>query len=214
MDKKTGGEKARRSRGRPIEFDREVAVAAAMHTFWKRGFEAVSASDLAAAMSITRSSFYNSFGDRETVFREALAAYRRIAPDAALAGIRSHQPVRPAVRKLFREICRVRAADPEARGCLVVNSIGELIGVHDELGKDVEKTVRDAVRVFKRLLRQAADQGEIEKPKDLLAAARGFVAFLSGLNTISKIIRDERDLWRMCEIFLDRVGFGHEREPQ
>lgn len=207
-------ERQRRSRGRPIEFDREAAVHAALDRFWKRGFEAVSVSDLADAMSIQRSSFYNSFGDRETAFREALEAYREIAPDAALAQIEPGYPVKPVIRKVFREICRVRAADPGARGCLVVNSIGELVGVNKELGACVADAVRNGIRLYERLLRQAVDQGEIEKPRDIRAAARAFVAFVSGLNTISKVVRDEGDLWSMSESFLERFGLGGRRRSR
>jgi TetR/AcrR family transcriptional repressor of nem operon len=200
-----------RSRGRPIEFDREVAVRSAMDLFWERGFDAVSASDLADAMSITRSSFYNSFGDRETVFREALEAYRHVAPDAVLAEIKPGQAVKPVVRKVFREICRVRAADREARGCLVVNAISDLVGGDDELGGDIAEAVRARIRLCEKLLKQAADQGEIEKPKDLRATATMFVAFVSGLNTVSKIVRDEGELWRSCDVFLEGIGFGRTR---
>lgn len=208
MKTKNGG--TGRSRGRPAEFDRETAIQAAMNAFWKRGFEAVSASDLAVAMSIKRSSFYNSFGDRETVFRQALDAYRRIAPDAALAEIRPGQPVKLAVRKVFRNLCRVRAADPDARGCLIVNSIGALVGVNKNLGGCIERAVRNAIRGYAKLLEQAIAQGEIEKPKDIEATARTFVAFTIGLNTIAKVIRNESELWRLSQIFLNGVGFGHE----
>lgn len=212
MEAKAGDMKRQRGRGRPAEFDRKAAVKAAMDEFWKRGFKAVSVSDLADAMSITRSSFYNGFGDRETVFREALEAYRQVAPDAVLANIKPGQPVKPVVRKMFREICHVRAGDPEARGCLVVNSIGDLVGVNDELGGDIGEAVRARVKVFERLLRQAADQGEIQKPRDLRATAKMFLAFVSGLNTVSKVVRNEEELWRSCEVFLEGIGFGRGRE--
>ena len=205
---RTTGTESKRPPGRPVEFDRDVALRAAMNEFWKHGFEAVSVSDLAAAMAIKRSSFYNSFGDRETVFRATLEVYRQGVPDAALAEIGPGQAVIPVVRKVFRDICRVRAADPEARGCLIVNSIGELVGVNAELGEDIADCVRGGAKVYERLLRQAAEQGEIEPPKDLRATARAFVAFVSGVNTISKVVRSERELWKLCETFLERYGFG------
>jgi len=179
-----------------------------MDIFWKRGFEAVPVSDLADAMGINRSSFYNSFGDRESVFREALAAYWKAAPDVMLSRIGPGQPVKAAVQKLLKEICRVRAADPDARGCLVVNSIGVLVSVNKELGASIDETVHNAVAVYEKLLRLAANQGEIEKPHNIRATARAIFAFVCGLNTISKVIRDEGELWRMCEVFLEGIGFA------
>lgn len=213
MTVKTRGEK-KRSRGRPMEFDRKAAIRAAMDKFWKYGFKATSASDLADAMSIERSSFYNSFGDRETVFREVLAVYPQFAPDTALGDIRPGQPVKPAIRKIFREICRVRAADAEGRGCLVVNAIGELVGENKKLGGQIADAVLGNVRTYEKLLKQAVDQGEIAKPQNIRTAARAFVAFVVGLNTVSKVIRNEDDLWGMCEVFLERFGLGRAREAR
>lgn len=185
-----------------------------MDEFWKRGFEAVSASDLAAAMSIERSSFYNSFGDRESAFLEALQAYGRLVPDRVLAQIGPGQSVKSILRRVFRDICRVRAHDPEARGCLIVNSIGELVGVNRKLGRKIEASVKNAIEVYRALLEQAVAQKEVAPLADIPGAARAFVAFVSGLNTVSKVIRSERELWAMCEAFLQRFGFGPERGPR
>lgn len=206
-------ERDKRQRGRPIAFDRSAAVQAAMGQFWKRGFEAMSTCDLADAMAITRSSFYNSFGDRQAVFREALSAYKKITPDAGLGEVRPGQPVLPVVRRIFREICRVRAADPEARGCLVVNAIGQLVGVNDALGDAIAEAVHGSIQVWERLIAQAADQGEMARPTDIRATARSFVTFVIGLNAISKILRSEDELWSLCRAFLDNSGMGELSGP-
>lgn len=204
----------KRHRGRPIAFDRTTAIQAAMNQFWKRGFEAVSASDLADAMSITRSSLYNSFGDRETVFREALEAYKRTSPDAMLGRLEPGQPVLPVIRGVFREICRVRARDPEARGCLVVNAIGQLVGVNEVLGCTIEEVVRESLAAWEHLILRAVDQGEIPRPGNLKATAQSFVTFVIGLNAISKILRGEGELWNLCEAFLGGNGMSKERKAK
>lgn len=200
-----------RKPGRPAEFHRPDAVRAAMDLFWKNGFDAVSVSDLAHAMGIERSSFYNSFGDRESVFREVLDLYRGIAPDRLLLGVEEGRPVVPVVRAMFRELCRVRARDPAARGCLVVNSIGSLVGANDALGPPVAESVRAGKALFEKVLRIAVAQGELVEPGDIKATAGLFIAFLAGLNTISKVIRDEKDLWRICENFLETMDMDAAR---
>lgn len=212
IKRKTGDE--RRLPGRPAAFKRETAVQAAMDIFWSRGFDAAPVSDLADAMGITRSSFYNSFSDRESAFLEALAAYRKIAPDKVLATVRAGQPVKAVLRKLLKEICHFLVTDSDGRGCFVVNSIGELVRVNEELGASIEETVLDTVKVYEKLFRQAVSQGEIGKPGDTRAAARAFFSFVCGLSTISKVIRDEGELWRMCEVFLTGMGLTAGEQPQ
>jgi AcrR family transcriptional regulator len=66
---------AHKPRGRPLSFDRDVALEKAMHVFWERGYEAASISDLTAAMGITPPSLYTAFGDKEKLFFEAIERY-------------------------------------------------------------------------------------------------------------------------------------------
>ena len=56
-------------RGRPREFDRDVALKRAMMIFWEKGFEATSMSDLVEAMKINSPSIYRAFGSKEDLFR-------------------------------------------------------------------------------------------------------------------------------------------------
>ena len=69
------GEEGKRGRGRPAVFDRAVALQAAMKLFWERGYEGTSFDDLIAAMGISASSFYNSFGSKEALYCEATRSY-------------------------------------------------------------------------------------------------------------------------------------------
>ena len=61
--------------GRPRSFDREQALDAAMRVFWKQGYEGASLTALTAAMGINRPSLYAAFGDKASLFREAVARY-------------------------------------------------------------------------------------------------------------------------------------------
>jgi TetR/AcrR family transcriptional repressor of nem operon len=196
--------------GRPAAFVRENAVEAAMNLFWKKGFLAVTARDLADAMAIQRSSFYNTFGNREKVFREALSRYGAQSPDAPLDSVKPGQPVVPVLVSFLRNVCHARAADAEARGCMVCNGIAELVGVEDTIGPLLEGAIRTRTAVIERLLRQAARQGEIALSSNAGIAAEVFIAFLVGLNTVSKIVRDEKQLWAMCRQFL--LGLGIPKE--
>ena len=192
--------------GRPAAFSRDAAIEGAMNLFWRDGYLGVSVSDLAAAMNIQRSSFYNSFGGRAAVFLEALERYSRNAPDKAVDNLAPGEPVLPAIAALFRELCRQRAADAEARGCLVCNSIGELVGVDEELGPVLLDAVNERVQVFERVLEQAVDGDELRLPDGVTGSARSLLAFLLGINMLSKTVHDEQALWATCRSFLR--GFG------
>ena len=67
---KTGNGKT----GRPISFDRDAALQAAMLLFWERGVEGTSMADLTHVMGLSPPSIYAAFGDKQALF--ALAAQR------------------------------------------------------------------------------------------------------------------------------------------
>src|ERR1700691_2950791 len=68
---KTGNGKT----GRPISFDKNAALEAAMLLFWERGFEGTSMADLTHVMGLNPSSIYASFGDKHTLFSLAVKRY-------------------------------------------------------------------------------------------------------------------------------------------
>ena len=197
----------RRPAGRPRTFDQDEALEIAMQMFWRSGFAATSVGDLADAMSMQRSSFYNAFGSREGVFAAALQRYASGLPDRALERISPDEAVGPSLVAMFREICRLRASDPEARGCMMVNAMSELIGVNSVLGPELARALEERLVLISRLLRQAAARGELRELPDSEACARSFVAFLSGLNLLSKVVRAEAELWETCRTFLVNLGF-------
>lgn len=61
--------------GRPLSFDRDVALEKAMRVFWAHGYEATSLADLTAAMGITPPSLYAAYGDKKRLFLEAVDLY-------------------------------------------------------------------------------------------------------------------------------------------
>jgi TetR/AcrR family transcriptional repressor of nem operon len=192
--------------GRPAKFDRQAAVEVAMNEIWKNGLEACSAKALSEKLGITRSSFYNAFGSREALFQEALDLYFSISPDRVLAHVGADASVLEVLTRMFRDVCRVRAADLEARGCMAVNCVAELVGVDATLGPVMEDAVRHSLDRLERLLRRAAANGEIEDTGDLKRKALALQNLLIGLNVMSKVVRSEEELWTGVELTLKGLG--------
>src|ERR1700744_133133 len=62
-------------RGRPRSFDEEAAVERAMGVFWTRGYHATALPDLLRATRLSRGSLYAAFGDKHSLFLQALDRY-------------------------------------------------------------------------------------------------------------------------------------------
>ena len=57
---------------RPREFDEDEVLEQAMQVFWRRGYRATSLNDLLAAMDLSKSSFYETFGTKRELLLTAL----------------------------------------------------------------------------------------------------------------------------------------------
>lgn len=192
---------------RPREFDHAKAVEAALGRFWRAGYGRTSVNDLAICMGISRSSFYNSFGDRESVFLEALSEYVKQAPDSALFMIEANQPVLPAIRNILYRVCVARC-DPDApRGCFVVNSIAELGESEPHLSVVLKSMLDRKVTVLQKLYRQAKRQGELAADANEKLLADETMLIMCGLNLVANLIQDRQRLWSMAREFMLRTGF-------
>ena len=196
--------------GRPVAFDRQAAVEQVMHEIWRNGFEACSVKALSEKLGITRSSFYNAFKSREALFLEALGCYFSQSPDKVLAKVGSDASVRKVLTRLFRDVCRRRAADPEGRGCMAVNCVAELVGVDETLGPVLEQAVLTSLDRLEHLLRQAVANGEIEDNGDSRAKALALQNLLIGLNVMAKVVRSEDDLWAAAKQTLKGLNLYRE----
>ena len=61
--------------GRPREFDEDKVLDAAMDIFWLQGYESTSMADLLAATGLHKGSLYQAFGDKHSLFIQALRRY-------------------------------------------------------------------------------------------------------------------------------------------
>ena len=85
--------------GRPRGFDADAALDRAVEVFWQKGYEGASLSDLTTAMGINRPSMYAAYGNKDDLFRRAVARYA--AQDMAYAARALEEPTGHAVIETF-----------------------------------------------------------------------------------------------------------------
>ncbi|MCI4662009.1 MAG: TetR/AcrR family transcriptional regulator [Neomegalonema sp.] len=187
-----------------------------MQTMWRDGYEACSVKAMSEMLGITRSSFYNAFGNREALFGEAFERYCARSPMRQLEQLGPDTPVLPIVTASFKQICGSLANDPLARGCLGTNCTAELVGVNEDLGPVVEQYMAQMVARLERVLTLAAQRGEIDRGEDpdrLRELARALQTLVFGLSLQSKLVRDEEALWQSARLTLEGLGLYADPAP-
>jgi AcrR family transcriptional regulator len=109
----------KRPRGRPSNFDHEEALDKALRVFWARGYEGASMTELTEALGINKPSIYAAFGNKEELFRKALARY--MAGPVAFVGESMKEPTaRQAVEKLLTQAADFFSDKTTPNGCMIV----------------------------------------------------------------------------------------------
>src|SRR5688572_5795338 len=113
-------EKATATLGRPRAFDTDKALDSAMQVFWNKGYLGTSLSDLTDAMGINRPSLYAAFGNKESLFRQALDRYVK-GPSAYFQEALQEPNARAVVERLFHGMVEMLADPRTPAMCLWVH---------------------------------------------------------------------------------------------
>lgn len=141
-----GDEMARRR-----EFDECTLLDAATDVFWSRGYAAASLSEIAEASGVGTSSIYAAYGSKWGLFLAVFERYCAARVDLVRRAIaESDGSRRDVAERLLAAIVDDCAGQPDRRGCLMINSIGELASEHPEVARigsatttAMEQAVRD-----------------------------------------------------------------------
>lgn len=113
--------------GRPRQFDEPRLLDGATELFWSRGFDDTSVGDVSAATGVGNGSIYAAYGSKRGLFLAVFERYcdrrARFVRDVMRAAPGS---AREAIRALLHAVIDDCAAQPDRRGCLMLNSIAQL----------------------------------------------------------------------------------------
>ena len=179
---------------RPLAFDRQAALERAMQVFWTKGYKATSVADLTAAMNLSKSSLYGTFGDKHAIFLEAIEFYRDHVTARVRSAIELPTPARQVIRSILgRAVDRILEPDGR-RGCFLNNSAVE-VGPDDPAAAERCRSGLLLMEdTFERLVRRAQAEGDIASEHDSRRLARLLNGTVNGIMVIGKANPDYQTL--------------------
>ena len=172
----------RKPRGRPRKFDRDEALETAMRLFWSRGYEATSISDLTAAMGITPPSLYGTFGDKKSLFLEAVERYQEDAGRSFGSALTSAPTAEEAVRRLLLDTIDYFTDAKRPKGCMVVLSATNCTSGSADIFDALAQKRRAVAKAIRTRIVFGRDAGELAGDIDVDALAELVTATYYGLS--------------------------------
>jgi TetR/AcrR family transcriptional regulator, transcriptional repressor for nem operon len=170
---------------RPREFDEVTVLDAAMNCFWTQGFESTSIRDLTEQMGITGASLYNAFGDKRSLYRQALAHYLKTSVRDRVSRLEQLPPF-PAIRAFFDEVIERSVTDKRRRGCMLVNAALELAPYDAEFQKVVSQEMIFIETFFRRCIAAGQKDGSISPTHPAPELARVLLSVLLGIRVLAR----------------------------
>jgi len=170
--------------GRPRAFNRDEAVAAAMHLFWEHGFESTSLAQLRAAMGdISAASFYAAFESKEALFREVVDQY--IASYGQVSESFRDTSISPkaAIEQGLRRSARMQTERSHPLGCLLVLSAVTCSPEHNHIQEILAKERQKVRSWLNDCIERAVANGQLPDSTDIAMLVTLFETFLRGIST-------------------------------
>ncbi|WP_192348556.1 TetR/AcrR family transcriptional regulator [Algoriphagus sp. Y33] len=182
-------------------FDEQEVLDRAMKLFWEKGYNATSAQDLVDSLGISRSSLYDTFGDKHSLFVKALQQYRKERVDPVINSYNAVEDVEAYIRLFFESVKDEAIGYNSSKGCFVVNSAVELAPVDSEIAAISNSIMHDTEEALCSVIKNGQDKGIFTTKYPARSLARFVFNSLNGLRVTVKFDADKdmfEDIVNVC----------------
>lgn len=177
---------------RTKDFDENEVLKKAVCLFWDKGYNGTSMQDLVDGLGISRSSLYDTFGDKHQLYLKALDTYRQGYGSQLCALTREASTAKAAIGQLLDLVVSDLLNDEQRKGCFMVNAGIEMASHDQQVNELICDTEKQLEQAFLKVIRQGQDKGEIAKDKDAQALARFLNNTVKGMQVSVKSTVERR----------------------
>jgi TetR/AcrR family transcriptional repressor of nem operon len=177
---------------RTKEFDEDEVLGKAVNLFTCKGYNGTSAQDLVDCLGISRSSLYDTYGDKRALFIKAMNKYRDQVAAQMIHFIDSSSDVLQTIRHIFQHVLAESMQDKLEKGCFMVNSSIEMSAHDAEVATIVNAGMQDVEDALYRAIKKGQDAGQVSKAHSARALARFFFNTISGIRVAAKSGADKK----------------------
>jgi AcrR family transcriptional regulator len=180
-------------------YEREEVLERAMETFWKNGYEATSVRDLEREMGINQFSIYSSFTSKKNLFLEALKKYRQYVAEKSFGPIMNEGATLSDISNFMHDFIRVSTQGDVKRGCLVVNTAGEVGSSDEDIARALRAYFEFVKEIIAGVIRNAITAGELSQGIDVEKYSSYLLGVFQGLSVAAKTL-PERQLHDFADV--------------
>ena len=132
-------------------FDEDEVVEKAVKLFWKQGYSKTSPDDLVNSLGLSRSSLYNTFGDKKELFLTSLKKYIDTKSKALIESLDSSENAENTITDILYSIIDHNQSENQY-GCLLINTTVEFFDQDESIRDLLTKNKLEIIEAISRLI--------------------------------------------------------------
>jgi AcrR family transcriptional regulator len=192
----------RRKTGRPLSFDRDIALEKAMMTFWRHGYETTSIVDLTNAMGVTAPSLYTAFGDKKQLFLEAARRYAG-DPDVMAQAISAATTAYDAAHDMLTKAAITFTGIDTPKGCLLASATASCSSEAAEVQQAIADIRNGIAAQLRAKIRSDVSGGILPLDTDVAALAGLVMSVTQGMSVLARDGATRAQLFSIVEHMLN-----------
>lgn len=189
--------------GRSKEFDEKKVLQIAMELFWLKGYEAVSIRDLVEHMGIHRKSIYDTFGDKHSLYIQALDYYKKSNIENLKYQLEEVDSAKQAIENIFNYI--IEDTSEERYGCFLVNATTEMAHKDKDVEVRIDEAFLETERYLTELIKKGKATGEFTLNCDEQVLAEVLHNALLGIRVLKRSSEQKEKLRRIRDFFMKQL---------
>jgi len=191
---------------RTKDFDENEVLCKAIQIFWHKGYNGTSMQDLVDGLGISRSSLYDTYTDKHTLFVKALESYQDTGAGKIQEIINNSTSAKATIKQLLEFVINELLGDKQHKGCFMVNAEVEVAPHDAEINDLVCKNDQQMEDAFYLVIKKGQDSGDIKKNQDARALSRFIFNTVKGIRVTAKSTSDRTvfdDIIKLTVLALD-----------
>lgn len=183
---------------RPQAFNNSEVLYSAMHAYWRKGLK-TSVRDLEIATGISRSSLYNSFGDKDEMFKLCMDLYIAQRIEIIKSNL-SQTSFKQGVSELMAEAATTNL---DGRGCMLYNSFVDFNNLNMSNRKVLLDNFSKLKSSFMYFAEIAFKNGELNPEIDLTTLVSSIMSTIAGIRAFRTVGVDSKELTQGAQYTID-----------
>jgi TetR/AcrR family transcriptional repressor of nem operon len=185
-------------------YNDDLVLEKAMNVFWVHGYEATSVRLLEKEMGINQFSIYASFKNKKNLFVNALRKYREHVIINRFQPLLQEGAGLAELERFLMNATVARRSNDDKKGCLVVNTAGELGEKDPEITRELNLYYDFIRNMLLQVLKNAVAKGDIPPNTDVEKQASFFLGVMQGISVAGKTM-GKNQLKDFVEVALSQI---------